>query len=52
MSYTADGYEGYVAQVTYEGQAVYPEAVAAGHGAPVLVWARGLLPASPALLHG
>merc|ERR1712105_404422 len=32
VSYTANDIEGYVATVTYDGQAVYPEAV---HAAPV-----------------
>merc|ERR1712086_752159 len=29
VNYKADGYEGYVAEVTYEGTAAYPEAVVA-----------------------
>merc|ERR1711970_1091688 len=41
VSYKADGYEGYVADVTYEGTAVYPEApvvkaAPAYHAAPVV----------------
>merc|ERR1712106_557492 len=31
VSYTANDIEGYVATVTYDGQAVYPEAVAVAH---------------------
>merc|ERR1712180_303269 len=35
VNYKADGYNGYVAEVTYEGQAVYPEAPVIAHAAPV-----------------
>ena len=40
VAYTANGYDGYVADVTYDGQAQYPEAVHAAPGykaAPVVV---------------
>merc|ERR1712014_277215 len=37
VNYKADGYEGYVADVTYDGTAVYPDAPApAYHAAPVV----------------
>merc|ERR1711963_846099 len=36
VNYKADGYEGYVADVTYEGTAVYPEAPAPYKAAPVV----------------
>merc|ERR1712176_8309 len=40
VTYTANGYDGYVADVTYEGTAVYPEApvvkAAPAHAAPVV----------------
>merc|ERR1712236_151820 len=40
VNYKADGYEGYVADVTYEGTAVYPDAPApAYHAAPVPAYA-------------
>merc|ERR1712243_128829 len=36
VNYKADGYNGYVAEVTYDGQAVYPEAPIVAHAvAPV-----------------
>merc|ERR1712117_749375 len=34
VTYTANGYDGYVADVTYDGQAVYPEAPAPYKAAP------------------
>ena len=37
VNYKADGYEGYVADVTYEGTAVYPEAPAPYKAAPAPV---------------
>ena len=33
VSYTADHYNGFVAQVTYEGTLVYPELPKGGYGA-------------------
>merc|ERR1711888_435530 len=39
VSYKADGYEGYVADVTYEGTAVYPEAPVVKAVAPVAAYA-------------
>merc|ERR1712150_351795 len=39
VNYKADGYEGYVADVTYEGTAVYPDAPAPYHAAPVPAYA-------------
>merc|ERR1711936_676543 len=42
VNYHANGYDGYVADVTYDGQAQYPEAVVAHpvvHAAPVLTHA-------------
>merc|ERR1712060_878722 len=39
VNYKADGYEGYVADVTYEGTAVYPEAPVAYKAAPVPAYA-------------
>ena len=39
VNYKADGYEGYVADVTYEGTAVYPDAPVAYKAAPVPAYA-------------
>merc|ERR1712055_616187 len=39
VNYKADGYAGYVADVTYEGAAVYPDAPAPYHAAPVPAYA-------------
>merc|ERR1712088_989917 len=39
VNYKADGYEGYVADVTYEGTAVYPDAPAPYKAAPVPAYA-------------
>merc|ERR1711970_1249116 len=39
VNYKADGYEGYVADVTYEGTAVYPEAPVVKAVAPVAAYA-------------
>merc|ERR1712106_224142 len=39
VNYKADGYEGYVADVTYDGAAVYPPAPAPYHAAPVPAYA-------------
>merc|ERR1739846_188147 len=39
VKYKADGYEGYVADVTYEGTAVYPDAPAPYKAAPVPAYA-------------
>merc|ERR1719228_345491 len=39
VAYKADGYAGYVADVTYEGTAVYPDAPAPYHAAPVPAYA-------------
>jgi len=39
VNYKADGYEGYVADVTYEGAAVYPDAPVAYKAAPVPAYA-------------
>merc|ERR1711887_58699 len=39
VTYKADGYEGYVADVTYEGTAVYPDAPVAYKAAPVPAYA-------------
>merc|ERR1711892_1158073 len=39
VNYKADGYEGYVADVTYEGTAVYPDASVAYKAAPVPAYA-------------
>merc|ERR1712172_419001 len=51
VSYTANDIEGYVATVTYDGQAVYPEAVPVAHAVahPVAV-ARPVVHAAP-LVH-
>merc|ERR1712180_530200 len=47
VNYKADGYNGYVAEVTYEGQAVYPEAPVIAHAAPV----AHAVHAAPVLAH-
>ena len=39
VNYKADGYEGYVADVTYEGTAIYPDAPVAYKAAPVPAYA-------------
>ena len=39
VNYKADGYAGYVADVTYDGAAVYPDAPAPYHAAPVPAYA-------------
>merc|ERR1719350_2394273 len=39
VAYKADGYAGYVADVTYDGTAVYPDAPAPYHAAPVPAYA-------------
>merc|ERR1712088_680181 len=39
VNYKADGYAGYVADVTYDGTAVYPDAPAPYHAAPVPAYA-------------
>ena len=39
VAYKADGYAGYVADVTYDGAAVYPDAPAPYHAAPVPAYA-------------
>merc|ERR1712223_1969302 len=51
VNYHANGYDGYVADVTYDGQAQYPEAVVAHpvvHAAPVVAHA---VPAVPLVAH-
>merc|ERR1712223_367259 len=57
VNYHANGYDGYVADVTYDGQAQYPEAVVAHpvvHAAPAYhapVVARPVVHAAPVLTH-
>ena len=47
VTYTANGYDGYVADVTYEGTAVYPEAAPAYKAAPVYKPAPVVYKAAP-----
>merc|ERR1711962_559655 len=47
VNYKADGYNGYVAEVPYEGQAVYPDAPVIAHAAPV----AHAVHAAPVLTH-
>merc|ERR1712181_193450 len=53
VSYTANDIEGYVATVTYDGQAVYPEAVPVAHAVahPVAI-ARPVVHAAPVVHAG
>ena len=44
-TYTADHYNGFVAEVTYEGTAVYPPEPAAGYGHAALVYKAAPAPA-------
>merc|ERR1711887_254773 len=50
VSYTANDIEGYVATVTYDGQAAYPEAVAVAH--PVAHAVRPVVHAAPVVHAG